>query len=84
MLYSLAMETLRMVLPYIQIGLSVVLIVFVLLQQSSTGLGGAFGESNNFGTSYHTRRGLEKFLFNGSVVVAILFAASALLAVLLK
>ncbi len=74
------MNTLRALLPYIQMLLSVLLIAAVLLQQSSAGLGGAFGESNNFGTGYHTRRGFEKFLFNGTIILSILFALSALAA----
>ena len=74
------MNTLKALLPYIQIVLSVLLIAAVLLQQSGSGIGGAFGESNNFGTTYHTRRGLEKFLFNGTIVLSILFGLSALVA----
>jgi preprotein translocase subunit SecG len=74
------MNTLHTALPYIQIALSLLLIAAVLLQQSSAGLGGAFGESNNFGTTYHTRRGFEKFLFNGTIILSILFALSALAA----
>jgi protein translocase SecG subunit len=72
------MNTLRAILPYIQIILSVLLIVAILLQQQSAGLGGAFGESNNFGSGFHTRRGFEKVLFNGTIVLSILFALSAL------
>ncbi|MEI6345809.1 MAG: preprotein translocase subunit SecG [bacterium] len=74
------MDTLKALLPYIQIVLSVLLIAAILLQQTGSGIGGAFGESNNFGTSFHTRRGLEKFLFNGTIVIAILFGLSALIA----
>ncbi len=74
------MDTLKALLPHIQIVLSVLLIAAILLQQTGSGIGGAFGESNNFGTSFHTRRGLEKFLFNGTIVLAILFGLSALIA----
>lgn len=74
------MDTLKALLPYIQIVLSVLLIAGILLQQTGSGIGGAFGESNNFGTTFHTRRGLEKFLFNGTIVLAILFGLSALIA----
>lgn len=73
-----AMNTLQTVLPYVQIALSVLLIIAVLLQQSSSGLGGAFGEGNNFGTGYHTRRGFEQVLFISTIVLSILFALSAL------
>lgn len=67
------------VLPYIQIVISVLLITGVLLQYSAAGLGGSFGGSDTFDSGYHTRRGFEKFLFIGTIVLAILFAASSLI-----
>jgi protein translocase SecG subunit len=78
------MNTIAEILPYIQITLSILLIAGVLLQQSSSGLGGAFGENNNFGTGYHTRRGFEKVLFNGTIVIGILFALSAFAALIIR
>ena len=71
------------VLPYAQIVLSALLIVAILLQQTSANAGGALGGSDALGT-YNTRRGSEKFLFNSTIVLAILFSAFALLALLLK
>jgi protein translocase SecG subunit len=65
------------ILPYIQIILSLLLIAGVLLQRSEAGLGSAFG-ADSMSTRY-TRRGFEKTLFYGTIVVAILFAASAFL-----
>ena len=76
------MQTLLSFLPYIQIGLSVLLIAAILLQQSASGVGGAFGD--NFSSTFHTRRGFEKVLFNLSIVLGILFAASALLALVIR
>jgi len=70
------------ILPWIQIVLSVILIILILVQQSEAGLGAAFGGSGGDGVS-HTRRGAEKFLFQATILVAILFAASALLSVTL-
>ncbi len=75
------MSALVPLLPYIQIGLSVLLIVTILLQQSAAGSGGAFGD--NFAAGFHTRRGFEKTLFNSSIVIAVLFIASALLALVI-
>ena len=70
-------------LPYIQIILSVVLVLSILLQQSGAGVGGALGGGD--GSSFHhTRRGFEKFLFYLSITCGILFALSALLSVYLK
>ena len=65
------------VLPYVQIVLSVLLMVCVLLQRTGASLGGAFG-ADNFSSGFHTRRGLEKTLFRATIVLAILFAVSAL------
>ena len=66
------------ILPYIQITLAVLLIASVLLQTSSAGLGGAFGAADSVDAGYHTRRGFEKTLFNGTVVLGILFAIVSL------
>lgn len=71
------MELLPAALPYIQIVLSVLLIGAILLQQTGASLGGAFG-ADNFSSGFHTRRGLEKTLFQATIVIAILFAVSAL------
>jgi preprotein translocase subunit SecG len=71
------------ILPYIQVVLSVVLIVCILLQQTGASMGGALG-GDNFSAAYHTRRGMERTLFFASIVVAVLLAGSALLALLIK
>ena len=68
--------TLHGVLPYIQIVLSVLLITCILLQQTGASMGGAFG-GDNFSAAFHTRRGFEKLLFRASIVIGILFAATA-------
>lgn len=65
------------VLPYIQLVLSVLLICSILLQQTGASLGGAFG-GDNFSAAYHTRRGSELFLFWATIVIAVLFALTAL------
>ena len=69
-------------LPYIQVALAVLLSVGVLLQQTASGLGGAMGD--NFSSGFHTRRGFEKFAFNATIVLAILFAISAFLALIIN
>ena len=70
------------VLPYIQIVLAVLLIVFILLQQTGASLGGAFG-GDNFTAGYHTRRGSEKYLFWATIATGILFAATAFVALII-
>ena len=71
------------VLPYVQIVLSVLLIGAILLQRTGATLGGAFG-ADNFSSGFHTRRGLEKTLFYATIVIAILFALSALINLLIS
>ncbi len=70
------METLLAALPYIQIVLSLLLIVGIVLQNRGASLGGAFG-GDNFASTFYKRRGAEKFLFNATIVIAILFVAAA-------
>ncbi|MCW9054393.1 MAG: preprotein translocase subunit SecG [Candidatus Pacebacteria bacterium] len=77
------METLTAILPYIQIALSILLVLAVLLQQTGAGLGGAFG-GDNFSSGFHTRRGFEKTLFNATIVIAVLFALSAFIALIIQ
>ena len=71
------METLLAALPYIQIALSLLLIVGIVLQNRGASLGGAFG-GDNFASTFYKRRGAEKFLFNATIVIAILFVAAAI------
>ena len=77
------MQLVSKILPYAQIIFSVVLVLAILLQQSSAGLGGALGGSDG-GSFHHTRRGFEKFLFYLSIICGILFALSAFLAIIIK
>ncbi len=58
----------------LEIVFSVLLVGSILLQQHGSGLGAAFGGTGNV---YRSRRGLEKFLFAFSVVMAVLFVLSA-------
>ena len=55
--------------------LAVALIAAILLQQRGTGLGGAFGGEV---TAYRSRRGIEKRLFQFTIVLAVLFIAFSL------
>lgn len=69
----------KTVLSALQVILSVLMIVVVLLQQKGSGLGSAFGGAS---TVYTTRRGVDKLLFNATIVIAILFLFASLAAVL--
>ena len=75
------MEFLNAILPWVQVGLSILLIGAILLQPAGAGIGGAFGGAD--GGGFHTRRGMEKILFRSTIVLAILFGLSAFVALLI-
>ncbi len=77
------MEAVANILPYAQIILSILLIASILLQQRGASIGGAFG-TDNFSSTFYKRRGIEKVLFQATIVIAILFVLSALVALLIK
>jgi len=58
------------VLNIIQIIISIALVLAVLLQVKGGGLGGIFGQAD---TVYRTRRGLEKTLFQVTIVLILAF-----------
>lgn len=57
-----------------QIIISLLLISTILLQQRGVGLGAAFGGEGNI---YRTKRGFEKILFISTIILAVLFLATA-------
>ena len=73
------MSSLVPILPYIQIVLSVLLVVAILIQKSEAGVGGSFGGSDNFNAGFHSRRGFEQKLFYFTITVSVLFVISSLL-----
>ena len=72
-----------MTLPIAQITVSVLLIILILLQERASGLSGILGGGTEGGL-YQTRRGLEKFIFGSTIVLAIVFAGLALADLFLK
>ena len=74
------MKILTQTLPYIQLGLSVLLVICILIQRSEAGMG-TIGGGSDSGVIHHTRRGFEKFIFYTTIILSILFAISAFLAV---
>ena len=62
----------------IQIILSIAIIIFVLLQVRGAGLGSAFGGSSA-GSVFKTRRGVERLVFNTTIVLIVLFALISVL-----
>lgn len=68
------------ILQVVTVGSSVLLILAILLQQRGASLGAGFGSS---GELYTTRRGLDKNLFEVSIVLAVVFILSILVGLLL-
>ena len=62
----------------VQIILSAAVIVFILLQVRGAGLGSAFGGSSA-GSVFKTRRGVERLVFNATIVFLVLFAALSII-----
>ena len=69
------------ILIWSQIVISILLIISILLQQRGAGGSGLFGGT---GDAYQQRRGIEHFMFIATVILAVLFLASALTSLILK
>lgn len=67
-------------LAIVQIVVSTLFIGAILLQQRGTGLSATFGGEGNV---YRTKRGLEKVIFVATIVLAIIFFATAVANILL-
>lgn len=63
-------------LTIIQIISDIALILLIIMQSQGAGLSGAFGGEGMF---YRSKRGVEKFLYRGTVVVAAIIAITSLL-----
>ena len=63
-----------------QIVISIALILVILLQLKSGGLGGIFGGGD---TVYRTKRGMEKTFFQLTIALVVLFVAISILALVL-
>ena len=70
-----------MLLDVIQVILAIILIIVVLLQNQGAGLGAAFGGEDNI---YRTKRGPEKLLFTGTIVISFLFLTIAIINVVIS
>lgn len=64
-----------------QIMLSLALVMVILLQVKGGGLGGIFGQPD---TVYRTKRGVEKTLFQLTVVLVVLFVVISLVTLKVK
>lgn len=60
-----------------QIVIAVALVLAILLQVKGGGLGGIFGQADSV---YRTKRGIERTLFQLTIVLAVLFIVIAIIA----
>jgi len=68
------------ILQIVTIGSAVLMIACILLQQRGASLGAGFGSS---GELYTTRRGLDKNLYEATIILAVIFILSILVGLLL-
>ncbi|MDX2775758.1 preprotein translocase subunit SecG [Streptomyces caniscabiei] len=68
------------ILQTITVGSAILMIIAILLQQRGASLGAGFGSS---GELYTTRRGLDKNLFEVTIILAVVFVLSILTGLLL-
>ena len=61
----------------VQIAMAAILITIILVQVRGQG-GGLFGSGES---SYRTRRGIERILFQATIVLIVLFLATSILSV---
>jgi len=64
----------------IEIIVSILLIIFILFQQRGAALGSTFGGGGEF---YLTKRGIQKQLFYGTIILGVIFIALAILRLLI-
>lgn len=72
--------TLDSILQTVMIGSAVLMIISVLLQQRGATLGAGFGSS---GELYTARRGVDKNLFEVTIIFAVVFVLSILVGLLI-
>lgn len=68
------------ILQFVMVGSALLMIISILLQQRGATLGAGFGSS---GELYTTRRGVDKNLFEVTIVFAVIFILSILAGLLL-
>lgn len=74
-------QPLSVYLNIVQIIVSIALIALMVMQSKGAGLGRMFGGE---GSIYRTRRGVEKTMFNLTIILAVVFFVTALLNVLVQ
>jgi preprotein translocase subunit SecG len=70
-----------MVLLLAQIIIAILLIASILIQAKGAGLGEAWGGSSEF---FSSRRGVEKYIFTATIVLAALFLLASIASLVLS
>lgn len=65
------------IISFVQLIIAVILIALVLLQERGSGMGEAIGGASQGGFT-NQRRGVEKYIFMGTVIGLVLFVATSL------
>lgn len=72
------------IVTLIQTILAVLLIAGILLQTRGAGMGGAMGGGGDSSSGFSTRRGSEKTIFTGTIIVALIFFGVSVVRVLVQ
>jgi preprotein translocase subunit SecG len=78
------MTTFQTALQVIQVILSITLVVVIILQAKGQGLGSLFGGGDSGMGITKTRRGLERTLFQITIVLIALFLINAILQLMIQ
>ncbi|MGP8080201.1 MAG: preprotein translocase subunit SecG [Dehalococcoidales bacterium] len=62
-----------------QIVIAVALVTAILFQVKGGGMGGIFGQSDSV---FRTKRGIERWLFLGTIVLTVIFVALSMISML--
>ena len=65
----------------IAVSAAVLMVISILLQNRGQSLGAAWGGDSSY---YRSKRGAEKVIFNGTIVLAVIFVVAVLLGVISK
>lgn len=65
----------------IAVSSAVLMVIFILLQNRGQSLGAAWGGDSSY---YRSKRGAERVIFNGTIVLAVIFVVAVLLGVIAK
>ena len=78
--YILYTDLMTTILNTVQIIIAILLMIAILMQQRGSGLGAAFGGG---GEVHMAKRGAEKFLYNSTIALAVIFLLLSLVRIIL-